>query len=66
MTGLTCAQSQAQARAPFVDLDEWLDALAAWAEATSGGSRWTRFETELTACSAHDGSFRTSTVASAT
>jgi AcrR family transcriptional regulator len=45
------------------DLDEWFDALAAWAEATIGEPQWTRFEIELAAFSAHDETYRAATAA---
>lgn len=45
------------------DHDEWFDALAAWAEATIGEPRWTRFEIELAAFSAHDETYRAATAA---
>jgi AcrR family transcriptional regulator len=43
------------------DLDEWFDALAAWADATIGEPQWTRFEIELAAFSAHDETYRAAT-----
>ncbi|MGA9875816.1 MAG: TetR/AcrR family transcriptional regulator [Solirubrobacteraceae bacterium] len=46
-----------------LDLDEWFDALAAWAEATMGQPQWTRLEIELAAFSAHDETYRTSIAA---
>jgi AcrR family transcriptional regulator len=45
------------------DLDEWFDALAAWAEATIGEPQWTRLEIELAAFSAHDETYRAATAA---
>jgi AcrR family transcriptional regulator len=45
------------------DLDEWFDALAAWAEATIGEPQWTRFEIELAAFSAHEETYRAATAA---
>ena len=44
-------------------LDEWFDALAAWAEATIGEPEWTRFEIELAAFSAHDDTYKAATAA---
>jgi len=46
-----------------LDLDEWFDALAAWAEGTIGQPGWTRLEIELAAFSAHDESYRVSIAA---
>jgi AcrR family transcriptional regulator len=46
-----------------LDLDEWFDALAAWAEGTIGQPEWTRLEIELAAFSAHDESYRASIAA---
>jgi AcrR family transcriptional regulator len=46
-----------------LDLDEWFDALATWAEGTIGQPEWTRLEIELAAFSAHDESYRASTAA---
>ncbi len=46
-----------------LDLDEWFDALAAWAEGTIGQPEWTRLEIELAASSAHDESYRASIAA---
>jgi AcrR family transcriptional regulator len=45
------------------DLDEWFDALAAWADATVGDPQWTRLEIELAASSAHDDGYRVATAA---
>ncbi|HEY4451770.1 MAG TPA: TetR/AcrR family transcriptional regulator [Solirubrobacteraceae bacterium] len=44
-------------------LDEWFDALAAWAEASIGDPEWTRLEIELAAFSAHDDTYRAATAA---
>ncbi len=44
-------------------LDEWFDALAAWAQDTIGEPRWTRFEIELAAFSAHDDTYKAATAA---
>jgi AcrR family transcriptional regulator len=44
-------------------LDEWFDALAAWAEGTIGDPQWTRLEIELAAFSAHDDEYRAATAA---
>jgi AcrR family transcriptional regulator len=46
-----------------LDLDEWFDALAAWAEGTIGQPEWTRLEIELAAFSAHDENYRASIAA---
>jgi AcrR family transcriptional regulator len=46
-----------------IDLDEWFDALAAWAEGTIGQPEWTRLEIELAAFSAHDEGYRASIAA---
>jgi AcrR family transcriptional regulator len=46
-----------------LDVDEWFDALAAWAEGTIGQPQWTRLEIELAASSAHDESYRASIAA---
>jgi len=45
------------------DLDDWFDALAAWADSTIGEARWTRLEIELAAFSAHDDAYRAATAA---
>lgn len=45
------------------DLDDWFDALAAWADSTIGEPQWTRFEIELAAFSAHDDGYRAATAA---
>ena len=44
-------------------LDEWFDALAAWAEGTIGDPQWTRLEIELAAFSTHDDEYRAATAA---
>lgn len=44
-------------------LDEWFDALAAWAQETIGKPQWTRFEIELAAFSAHDDTYKAATAA---
>ena len=44
-------------------LDEWFDALAAWADRTIGEPQWTRLEIELAAFSAHDDVYRAATAA---
>ena len=45
------------------NLDDWFDALAAWADGTIGEPRWTRLEIELAAFSAHDDVYRAATAA---
>jgi len=45
------------------DVDEWFDALAAWADSTIGDPQWTRLEIELAAFSAHDDAYRSATAA---
>ncbi len=45
------------------NLDDWFDALAAWADSTIGEPQWTRFEIELAAFSAHDDIYRAATAA---
>ena len=44
-------------------LDEWFDALAAWAEDTIGEPQWTRLEIELAAFSAHEETYKAATAA---
>jgi AcrR family transcriptional regulator len=45
------------------NVDDWFDALAAWADSTIGEPQWTRFEIELAAFSAHDDVYRAATAA---
>ncbi len=45
------------------NLNDWFDALAAWADSTIGEPQWTRFEIELAAFSAHDDIYRAATAA---
>jgi AcrR family transcriptional regulator len=45
------------------NLDDWFDALAAWADSTIGEPQWTRFEIELAAFSAHEDVYRAATAA---
>jgi AcrR family transcriptional regulator len=45
------------------NVDEWFDALTAWADSTVGEPQWTRFEIELAAFSAHDDVYRAATAA---
>ena len=45
------------------NVDDWFDALAAWADSTIGEPQWTRFEIELAAFSAHDDVYRAAVAA---